>query len=120
VNEDIDHLFVKCDFYGKLWYFISSWLGFSTAYNAMVLEHIYQFGSLGGFSYKVQSFLNVIWLFVAWIIWKERNKHIFQRKEDNLQALSERVKLQSYWWFKSKYVLFDFDYQLWRLNPIFC
>ena len=62
VNEDMDHLFVKCDFYGRLWYFISSWLGFCTTYNGKVLEHIYQFGSLGGFSYKVQSFLNVIWL----------------------------------------------------------
>jgi len=85
--------FVKCDVYGKLWYFIFSWLDFSTVFNGKVLQHIYQFGSFGGFSHKVQNSLNAIWLCVAWIIWKEHNIRIFQRKEDNLQLLCERVKL---------------------------
>ena len=120
MNKDVNHLFVNCNFYGRLWYLISRWLGFSTVYNSRILEHIYQFDSLGGFSHKAQCSLYVIWLSVAWIIWQECNKRIFQRKEENLQAFCERVKLQSYWWFKSKYVLFNFDYQLWRLNPIFC
>jgi hypothetical protein len=29
-------------------------------------------------------------------------------------VLGERVKLQSFWWLKSKYANFDFDYQIWR------
>jgi len=28
--EDLDHLFVKYDFYGRLRYLVASWLGFST------------------------------------------------------------------------------------------
>jgi len=41
-------------------------------------------------------------------------------KEDNLLALGERVKLQSFWWLKLKYVNFDFDYQEWRRSPLTC
>jgi len=33
---------------------------------------------------------SIIWLYVVCVIWKERNNRIFQRKEDKLQALSER------------------------------
>jgi len=109
-----------CDVYDGLWYFIFSWLGFSITFNGKVLRHIFQFDSLGGFSHNVQNSLKVLWLCVAWIIRKECNIHIFQRKEDNLHALCERVKLQSYCWFKSKYISFDFDYQLWRFNHMFC
>jgi len=45
-QEDIDHLFVKCDFFCRIWYYIFNWLGFYTASNGRVLEHIYQFDSL--------------------------------------------------------------------------
>jgi len=67
-NEDIDHLFVECDVYGRLWYFNFSWLGFSVALNGKVLQHISQFRILGSFSHKVQNSLNFIWFCVAWII----------------------------------------------------
>jgi len=64
--------------------------------------------------------MHIIWLLVVWTIWKEQNNRIFQRKEDNLLALGERVKLRSFWWLKSKYATFDFDYQLWRQSPLVC
>jgi len=114
-NEDVDHLFYHLWFlfyFCRLWYCISGWLGFSTVSDGRVLEHITQFGSLGGFSLKFQNSLNVVWLSVAWTIWKKRKRHIFQWKEENLQIMCDRVKLQFYWWFKSKYVLLDFDYKL--------
>jgi hypothetical protein len=54
MNEDVNHLFVNCNFHGRLWYLVSGGLGFSTVYNSRILEHIYQFCSLGGFSHKAQ------------------------------------------------------------------
>ena len=36
------------------------------------------------------------------------------------QTLCENVKVQSFWWLKSKYVTFDFDYQLWMRIPLVC
>jgi len=53
--------------------------------------------------------MNIIWLSVVWVIWKKRNNIVFKRKEDNLHALGERLKLQSFWWLKLKYATFDFD-----------
>jgi len=76
--------------------------------------------SLQGFSKKSIESMQIIWLSVASKIWKERNNRIFKGKEDNLLALGERAKLQSFWWLKSKYVNFDFDYQEWRRSPLTC
>lgn len=30
----------------------------------------------------------------------------------------KKDQLHSFWWLKSKYVIFNFDYYYWRLNPI--
>jgi len=73
VHVDVNYLFVNCDFFGRIWYYISCWLGFSIAFNGRVLDHIYQFGSLRGFSHKVKCSLNVIWLSVAWVTWNITN-----------------------------------------------
>jgi len=78
--EDVNHLYVNCDFFGRIWYFISNWLGFYTTINDGLEEHITHFGSLEGFSHKVRNSLNVIWLSVAWTIWKERIRRVFSER----------------------------------------
>lgn len=40
MNEDSDHLFFKCDFYGTLWSLVSGWLGFSTVFQGHLRYHI--------------------------------------------------------------------------------
>jgi len=96
LNEDIDHLFVKCDFYGRILPLISSWLGFSTTSQGNLLDHLTHYGGLRGYSKNVPLALNIICLFVVWIIHKEINKRFFQHNEEYLQALSENVKLPSF------------------------
>lgn len=83
-------------------------------------EHIVQFGGLGGYSKHFRKVFHIIWLAVVCVIWNERNKRISRQKQEQLQLLSGKVKLCSYWWLKLKHVLFDFDYQLSRLNPAVC
>jgi len=34
--EDIDHLFLQCDFFGRLWSLISCWLGFGTVHHSNI------------------------------------------------------------------------------------
>ncbi|GAU15013.1 hypothetical protein TSUD_48080 [Trifolium subterraneum] len=89
--EDMDHLFFQCDVYGRLWSRISNWLGVTTAFPA-----------------------------VLFVIWKDRNSRIFKSGYDSLEAMAEKVKRYSFWWLKSYYVLFDFDYSFWRLYPLSC
>jgi len=43
--EDKDYLFVKCNFYGRIWSLISSSLGLTTASQSYLLDHLVQFGA---------------------------------------------------------------------------
>jgi len=43
LNEDKDHLFVTCDFYGKILMVVSCWLGFSMAAQGNLSDHLIQF-----------------------------------------------------------------------------
>jgi len=84
--EDLDHLFVKRDFYGRIWSLVSSW-------SLLLLNHLTTVWWVRGLFENVCLALNIIWLSVVWVIWKERNKCIIQHKEEHLQSLSEKVKL---------------------------
>ena len=65
------------------------------------------------------SFQDVL-LAIVYVLWKERNMHIFQHKEETIHSIVKRVKLQVFWWFKSKFVSFDFHYNVWRQNLLMC
>jgi len=120
LNEDKDNLFPNCSFFGGIWQHIVAWLGFSTALHGSFQNHYHQFGGLHGSSKMSIESMHIIWMSVVWAIWKERTNKVFQKKEGQLQAISERVKFQSFWWLKSKYITFDFDYQLWRQSLVAC
>ncbi|KAK2368495.1 hypothetical protein QL285_081684 [Trifolium repens] len=62
----------------------------------------------------------IIWISVIYVIWKDRNNRVFHNKADQIETLAEKAKLQTFWWLKSYYILFDFDYPFWRLNPLSC
>lgn len=55
---------------------------------------------------------------MLFVILKERNGRIFTHKAALLQSLTEKVKVQTCWWLKSYYRLFEFDYLTWRLDPL--
>jgi len=58
---------MRCKFYGKLWFLVSNWLGFSTVTHDHLRDHIVKFGGLGGSSKHVRM--------------------AFQHKEEQLQLL---------------------------------
>ena len=119
-EEERDHLFFQCDHYGRLWLLRSHWLGIVTVLHGNLNTHANQFCALGGFSKNSTSAFTVIWISVLYVIWKDRNRRIFQNHYDHLEALIERVKLQTYWWLKANFVTFAFDYPFWRQNPLCC
>ncbi|KEH29019.1 endonuclease/exonuclease/phosphatase family protein [Medicago truncatula] len=47
-EEERDHLFFQCDYYGRLWLMLSDWLGFVTVLNGNLYSHANQFCALGG------------------------------------------------------------------------
>jgi hypothetical protein len=118
--EDLDHLFFQCDVYGRLWSMISNWLGVTTAFPGSANLHSTHFCGLGGFSRGTNAMLIIIWVAVLFVIWKDRNSRIFKSGHDSLEAMAEKFKLHSFWWLKSYYVLFVFDYSFWQLYPLSC
>ncbi|GAU20019.1 hypothetical protein TSUD_273540 [Trifolium subterraneum] len=118
--EDAVHLFIQCDVYSQVWHLVLNWLGLSTALHVSLGGHTEQFAGLGGNSKTSRNLFTIIWVSVLFVIWKDRNDRIFQMGNDSGVTLLERIKLQTYWWLKSHYVLFVFDYPFWRLNPLFC
>jgi hypothetical protein len=119
-NEDVDHLFFQCEHYGRIWYLVSRWLGVISVFQDNVNRHAIQFSGLGDYSKGSLLMLRIIWVATLYAIWLDRNSHIFRSNHDRLEALVEKIKLHSYWWLKSNYVLFDFDYKLWSLHPLGC
>jgi len=51
-----------------------------SVFHGSLVNHLHQFGGLRGFTNKTQLSLNIIWLSAVRVIWKERNKQIFQRR----------------------------------------
>jgi len=62
INEDMNHLFFRCNFYGRIWSLVSDWLEFDTVTQDNMLNHLEHFGGLGGSSKVVHLTLKIIWL----------------------------------------------------------
>ncbi|GAU38997.1 hypothetical protein TSUD_378730 [Trifolium subterraneum] len=115
--EDSNHLFFQCEVYGRIWHLIIKWLGVESALHGDIDMHSVQFSGLGEFSPSSRQALSIIWSSVLYTIWCDRNRRIFSNESDSMEALVEKVKLQTFWWMKSCYALFDVDYATWRLRP---
>ena len=52
-SENHNHLFFRCDVYGRLWALVTKWLGFEATFHGDTITHAHQFRGLGGFSKKL-------------------------------------------------------------------
>jgi len=48
--EDVDHLCVMCESFGRIWYLITKWLGFVTITSGNIVDHRILFECIRGFS----------------------------------------------------------------------
>ena len=92
-EENIDHLFLHCIFFGQIWYDIYTWLGLASAKPTTVHEHILQFRSLDSFSKTFYYTFDLIWLSCTWIVWRDRNSRVFQLKGNSIHQLIDKIKL---------------------------
>jgi len=58
--DDMNHLFLSCDCFRKLWCGLYSWFGFTTVHPAQVEDHFLQFRSLGGYSKNIRLVLLLV------------------------------------------------------------
>jgi len=57
--EDVNHLFISCEFFEKISFDISNWLGVTKVHPTHVSYHLLQFRALGGFSKNIQLSLTL-------------------------------------------------------------
>jgi hypothetical protein len=137
--ETSQHLFITCDFYNSLWHKVQSWLGVSGPDPLDVSDHFYQFThSTGGLRAR-RSFLQLVWLLCAWIIWNDCNhilfnnwllcawiiwndcNHIlFNNIENFIDQLLDKVKNYSLWWLKASNANFVYGFSSWWSSPLVC
>jgi len=84
LQETATHLFLNCDTFHNLWVSVSQWLNIDFVAPEVLRAHLIQFGHLAGLPRFTYSFLKLIWLACVWVIWKERNNHVFNQKASEL------------------------------------
>lgn len=57
----------------NMWTLIRTWIGIYSVDSACVSDLFLQFGQLGEFSITYQIFLQLVWFYCVWVIWKETN-----------------------------------------------
>jgi len=102
------------------WHTVWSWLGVSGPDPLNVSEHFYQFThSAGGLRARC-SFLQLVWLLCAWIIWNDLNQRLFNNIGSFIDQLLDKVKHYSFWWLKARNVIFVYGFTSWWSNPMVC
>ena len=79
MDEDVDHLFVRCSYYEKIWFLLSLWLGFVTVNLGTLSDHVWHFTCMTYFSKNVRKNIHIIWLSCVWIVWKKKTNFSAQR-----------------------------------------
>jgi len=119
-TETSQHLFISYGFYGTLWFQVRSWLGVSGPYPINVSDNFYPFTHSAGGGRAKCSFMQLVWLLCAWIIWNDCNQRLFNNIGSSIDQLLDKVKRYSLWWLKANNVVFVFGFHLWWSSPLAC
>jgi hypothetical protein len=120
VTETASHLFLWCGNSFTLWSLVAAWLGLSLAYSNDLRQHYIQFCSMAGFPRCTHPYFTTIWYACVWVIWKDRNKRIFQNEASHAVNLLEKIKCNSFVWMKAEFISFNYSYYDWWTRPLLC
>jgi hypothetical protein len=118
--ETMDHLFVVCNFFGRVWELICNWLGIYYVCPGSITDHFFQFTHLAGMPRSSFVFFKIIWLASTWAIWKERNSRVFANAVIDPHNIIERVKRNSFLWLSTNVVPIAFSFHDWWRHPLLC
>lgn len=110
LDEERNHLFVRCNHFGRIWNMVSAWSGFEFVGNDLLQEQQNHFCALGGRSKRDCCTMAMLWAATTWSIWKDRNCRIFQQRVEPLQTLLERKNFN---FFICYQFLFYINKQIW-------
>ena len=85
-----------------------------------ISNHFLQFIHLTGGGNARCSFLQLVWLLCAWVVWNERNILLFNDVITLIPCLLDKVKMLSLGLLKAKKATFVYGTQQWWSNPLVC
>jgi hypothetical protein len=95
VQDDVLHLFMKCNVASKLWYSVWRLMGLSACLPSTLEELLLSMVGLVNGKRKWR-FLVLIWMAVVWSIWLYRNLRIFNNGVLESEHLLELIKFRSW------------------------
>ncbi|CAJ2658361.1 unnamed protein product [Trifolium pratense] len=120
VAESAHHLFLSCSFAGPLWDLVRDWVDISPVVATSLRDHFAQFTASAGVSRARRSFMQLLWLVCAWVIWTERNHRLFKGSTDTHHLLLDKIKLFSFRWLRMTSITLALNYHSWLSSPLLC
>ena len=101
--EDIDHLFLPCNFLGTFdMVFLTCLVSSRCLLN--MCQIIFFSLKINFVFLKMSIFLSIYFGWLVCVVWNERNTRVFRQHEDSLQTNLDKIKRQSYWWLKANWI----------------
>ncbi|GAU46639.1 hypothetical protein TSUD_246650 [Trifolium subterraneum] len=117
--ETTIHLFLHCDWVAKVWYEITRWLGFTLIIPPNLAISFAMWATCVS-NKKEKKGICLIWNAFMWVVWKTRNRCIFNNMAAICEEVVEQIKVMSWQWFigrmaKAPCLLYE-----WKWSPIDC
>ncbi|KAL6545130.1 hypothetical protein OROHE_009795 [Orobanche hederae] len=97
VPESGEHLFLRCKKMEVLWRKLAGWIGTTWVAPLRLIDHFKSFSaSLGG--KKINLRLSGLWICITWIIWRWRNKVIFENGEWDFKRMEDEIRCRYWSW----------------------
>lgn len=120
--ENTEHLLCRCSFTYGVWTAILDWFGLKSVVAGDPKSLFLQFSGLIPKNGKKPDFL-AIWFFTIWTMWLRRDKLAFNANNTEqalIQYMVDKIKAQSWSWFKAKNQAFVYGFVEWCSSPLFC
>ncbi|XP_024632796.1 uncharacterized protein [Medicago truncatula] len=115
--ESAQHLMLFYSTFASLWPLVCDWIGFMGVDSNVLFDHFVQFVHSTGVSKARKSFLRLIWLPCAWVLWTECNNRLFNNTITPISRLLNKVKYLSLGWLKAKKATFMYGTDRWWSSP---
>ncbi|GFS33832.1 hypothetical protein Acr_00g0030760 [Actinidia rufa] len=94
-NENMDHLFFRCQEVYQIWASIKSWLGISRAMHTLKAAVKWLIKEARGTGFPAK-FKKITFACTVYYIWVARNKRIFEGKIEHPEAILRRIQIHAY------------------------
>ncbi|KAK2425500.1 hypothetical protein QL285_035742 [Trifolium repens] len=116
--ESAHHLFLSFSTFGPLWALVHAWIDIPVVEYISLRDHFVQFTLSAGGSRARRSFMQLIWLACAWVVWTERNHKLFHGSTSTLHQLLDKINLFSFRWLKVTNVTLASNCHSWWSSPM--